>query len=161
MRARAGGTTRRQLMQVAGSAALVAALASGGRPALAQMKGMTIGSGSVGADFFAFGSALQRALAKNYSKLTFENTATSGSIENVRLLHRKEVDVAIFQLSDSTIGAWDGTGRFKGEQPYKSLRAIATLFTFNYSLIVPKSSSMRTIEDFKGKRVAIGPDPAT
>jgi TRAP transporter TAXI family solute receptor len=140
---------------------VAAAAVLGAGPAHAEMKGMTIGSGSVGADFFAFGSALQRALAKAYPKLTFENTSTSGSVENVRLLHRKEVDVAIYQVSDATIGAWDGTGRFKGEAPYKELRTIGTLFTFNYSLMVPKNSAMRTIEDFKGKRVAIGPDPAT
>jgi TRAP transporter TAXI family solute receptor len=143
------------------SAATAAAIAGGAGPARAQMKGLTIGSGSVGADFFAFGSAMQRALARNHPRLTFENTATSGSIENVRLLNRKEVDIAIFQISESTIGAWDGTGRFKGEQPYRQLRSLGTLFTFNYSLIVPRNSSIRTIEDFKGKRIAIGPDPAT
>jgi hypothetical protein len=141
--------------------ATAAVMALTGVPARAEMKGMTIGSGSVGADFFAFGSAMQRALARTFPRLTFENTATSGSIENVRLLHRKEVDLSIFQVSESTIGAWEGTGRFKGEQPYRELRTIGTLFTFNYSLIVPKNSPIRTIEDFKGKRIAIGPDPAT
>ncbi|MBM3601303.1 MAG: TAXI family TRAP transporter solute-binding subunit [Alphaproteobacteria bacterium] len=159
--ARSHGSVLQGLRRAATSVIFAMLVGSAALPAHAQMKGLTIGSGSVGADFFAFGAALQRALAKNHPRLTFENTATSGSIENVRLLHRKEVDVAIYQLSESTIGAWDGTGRFKDQPPHKELRTLGTLFTFNYSLIVPKSSNMRTIEDFKGKRVAIGPDPAT
>lgn len=158
---RAKSDLRSYLSKMAVACAAATLLVLAGAPAQAEMRGMIIGSGSVGADFFAFGSAMQRALARTYPRLTFENTATSGSIENVRLLHRKEVDLSIFQVSESTIGAWEGTGRFKGEQPYKELRTIGTLFTFNYSLIVPKNSSIRTIEDFKGKRVAIGPDPAT
>jgi hypothetical protein len=127
----------------------------------AEMKGMIIGSGSVGADFFAFGSALQQVLGAEYPSLTFENTATSGSVENVRLLHRKEVDTAIFQISAATTGALTGSGRFDGEEPYDDIRAIGTLFDFKYSIIVPADSDIQTIEDLKGKSIAIGPDPAT
>jgi TRAP transporter TAXI family solute receptor len=138
----------------------LAALALGG-VAYAEMKGMIIGSGSVGADFFAFGSAMQQVLAAKYPDLTFENTATSGSVENVRLLHSGEVDAAIFQVSAATAGALDGTGRFEGEEPYDDIRAIGTLFDFKYSIIVPAQSDIQTIEDLKGKTIAIGPDPAT
>jgi TRAP transporter TAXI family solute receptor len=127
----------------------------------AEMKGMTIGSGSVGADYFSFGSAMQQVLAKAYPKYSFENTSTSGSVENLRLLNRGEIDLGLFQVSEATRGAWDATDRFKNEKPYKNIRVIGALFNFNYALIVPKGSSIRSIEDMAGKRVAIGPDPAT
>lgn len=143
------------------AAALLATAVTAGTPARAEMTSLTIGSGSVGADFFSFGSAMQQALSKDYPNLTFENTATSGSVENVRLLHRGEVDTAIFQLSEATKGAWDATGRFAGEEPYKDLRTIGTLFDFKYAIIVPANSNIRSIEDLKGKNIAIGPDPAS
>jgi TRAP transporter TAXI family solute receptor len=104
---------------------------------------------------------MQQALAKEFPNLTFENTATSGSVENVRLLHRNEVDAAIFQISGATTGALTGTGRFEGEEPYKNLRAIGTLFDFKYMVIVPASSSIKTLEELKGSTFAVGPDPAT
>jgi TRAP transporter TAXI family solute receptor len=98
---------------------------------------------------------------QSFPDLTFENTATSGSVENVRLLHRGEIDAAIFQLSEATKGAWTGTGRFEGEEPYTDIRTIGTLFDFKYAIIVPADSSIKTVDDLKGKSIAIGPDPAS
>lgn len=151
---------RRKGVLLAAAAGIAACVAYGG-VAQAEMKGMVIGGGSVGADFFAFGSAMQQTLAAAFPDLTFENTATSGSVENVRLLHSREIDLAIFQRSDSTTGALDGTGRFEGEEPYNDIRIIGTLFSFNYSLIVPKDSDIKSVIDLKGKSIAIGPDPAS
>jgi hypothetical protein len=144
-----------------GLAALAAAIALSCGAAQAEMKGMTIGSGSVGADYFSFGSALQQVLAKAHPKLTFENTSTSGSVENIRLLNRGEVELALFQISEATKGAWDGTGRFSKEKPYKTLRVIGSLFNFNYTVIVRKSSAIKSIEELQGKSIVVGPDPAT
>jgi TRAP transporter TAXI family solute receptor len=151
---------RRQSTRWLAAGTLAAGLVLAGG-AQAEMKGMIIGSGSVGADFFSFGSALQQALAAEFPDLAFENTATSGSVENVRLLHRGEVDVAIFQISDATTGALTGSGRFEGEEPYDDLRAIGTLFDFKYYVIVPADSDIRSIEDLRGASIAVGPDPAT
>ena len=142
-------------------AALAAGIAFAAVPACAEMKGMTIGSGSIGADYFSFGSALQQVLAKTHPKLTFENTSTSGSVENIRLLNRGEIDLGLFQVSEATKGAWDGTGRFSSEKPYKAIRVIGALFNFNYTVIVRKSSAIKSIEELQGKSIVIGPDPAT
>jgi uncharacterized protein len=142
-------------------ATVAAGLALAAAPARAEMKGMTIGSGSIGADYFSFGSALQQVLAKAHPKLTFENTSTSGSVENIRLLNRGEIDLGLFQVSEATKGAWDGTGRFSSEKPYKSIRIVGALFNFNYTVIVRKSSPIKSIEDLQGKSIVIGPDPAT
>lgn len=157
----ATGTIARRLTGLCAAAVAAATFGTGLPAARAEMTGLIIGSGSVGADFFSFGSAMQQALSKNFPDLTFENTATSGSVENVRLLHRGEVDAAIFQLSEATKGAWTGGGRFEGEEPYIDIRTIGALFDFKYAIVVPADSSIRTIEDLKGKSIAIGPDPAS
>src|SRR5262245_20268793 len=130
---------RRCVARIA-TAAVAAAIALAAAPACAEMKGMTIGSGSIGADYFSFGSALQQVLAKAYPKLTFENTSTSGSVENIRLLNRGEIDLGLFQVSEATKGAWDATGRFSNEKHYKSIRIVGALIKFNYTGIVRKSS---------------------
>jgi uncharacterized protein len=146
---------------LATSAVLVMCIGFPAGIANAEMKGMTIGSGSIGADYFSFGSALQQILAKAHPKQTFENTSTTGSVENIRLLNRGEVDLGLFQISEATKGAWDATGRFSNEKPYKSIRVIGTLFNFNYTVIVRRSSTIKSIEQLQGKSIVVGPDPAT
>ena len=61
------------------------------RASAQELKGLTIGSGSVGADFFVLGTTLQQVLSKAHPNAKIENTATTGSVENARLLRKKEI----------------------------------------------------------------------
>lgn len=149
-----------------GKLALVAALAAAvvshnTAPSAAQkIKGITIGSGSVGADFFVLGTSLQQVLSKKFPDARIENSATSGSVENFRLLRRGDVDVGIYTTTAVTT-AWDAKGAFANEKPYKEIRTLAGVFPFTYHLISLADSRIVGMADLKSKRVGIGPDPAT
>jgi hypothetical protein len=138
----------------------VAMLAMAGAASAQDIKGLTIGGGSVGADFFVLGTALQNVLSEVYPKARIENTSTTGSLENLRLLRRKDVDLGIF-TNTAVADAWHGRGAFANEAPYQEIRSIAGVFHFTYSIITLASSSLKTPADIKGKRIGIGPDAKT
>ncbi|MGQ0662831.1 MAG: TAXI family TRAP transporter solute-binding subunit [Pseudomonadota bacterium] len=143
--------------------ALIATVSMGGvHPLSAQeLKGLTIGSGSVGGDFFILGTALQQVVSKAYPNAKIENSATAGSVENLRLLRKKEIDVGILAAdSPPVVNAWRGEGGFKDERPYQEIRALIGFFHFTYNVLTRKDSGIKTYADLKGKRVGIGPDPA-
>jgi TRAP transporter TAXI family solute receptor len=52
--------------------------------------------------------------------------------------------------------AYAGTGIFAGDRPMKELRAIASLFPESVQLVVRADSSIRALDDLKGKRVSLG-----
>jgi TRAP transporter TAXI family solute receptor len=149
---------RRATVLAMGLAGLLAVAAP---PAAAQeLEGLTIGSASVGGDFFVLGTAMQQILAETYPNGKFENSVTAGSVENARLLRRKEIDVGVFTITSVALkDAWNGTGGFSKEEPYTELRNLAGFFHFIYHVITRKDSGIETFEDLKGKRVGIGPDP--
>lgn len=148
--------------KLAAVATLSAALAmSDSAPSAAQeIEGITIGSGSVGADFFVLGATLQQVLSKKFPDARIENTATSGSVENLRLLRRGDIDAGIFTTT-AIIDAWDSKGAFANEEPYKEIRTLSGVFPFTYNLITLADSGITSMADVNGKRVGIGPDPAT
>lgn len=139
-------------------AAGVAASAAGA--SAQELKGLTIGSGSVGADFFVLGTSLQRVLSEAFPRARIENTATTGSVENFRLLRRKDIDVGLYTTS-AVLDAWHGRAGFANEPAFQEIRTIAGVFHFTYSLISLRSSGFKSMTDLKGKRVGIGPDPKT
>lgn len=137
------------------------ALALTAPPAASQeIDGLTIGSASVGGDFFVLGTAMQQILAETWPDGKFENSVTAGSVENARLLRRKEIDVGVFTITSVALkDAWNGTGGFSEEEPYTELRNLAGFFHFIYHVFTRKDSGVETYADLKGKRVGIGPDP--
>ncbi|MBL8701250.1 MAG: TAXI family TRAP transporter solute-binding subunit [Alphaproteobacteria bacterium] len=142
------------------AASVAAAVAISGAAMAQEIKGLTIGGGSVGADFFILGAALQKVLSEAFPSARIENTSTSGSVENFRLLRRKEIDVGIF-TNTAVVDAWDGRNAFANEPPFQEIRSIAGTFHFTYSIITLASTNLKATADFKGKRVGIGPDGRT
>jgi TRAP transporter TAXI family solute receptor len=135
----------------------VGALSAASAASAQDIKGLTIGGGSVGADFFVLGAALQNVLSEAFPKSLIENTSTTGSVENLRLLRRKDVDLGLF-TSTAVVDAWHGRGAFTTEPAFEEIRAVAGFFHFTYSLITLAASPIKAPVDIKGKRIGIGPD---
>jgi TRAP transporter TAXI family solute receptor len=60
-----------------------------------------------------------------------------------------------FSQSDVAFWAYTGTGRFDGQTPVESLRAIAALYPEHIQLIVRKDARIASVTDLKGKRVSL------
>jgi uncharacterized protein len=81
--------------------------------------------------------------------------ATQGSVENVDLIGRGQLESALSQ-ADIASWAYHGVGVFKAKGAIASLRAIGALFPESVHVVVAQSSPIKTLRDLKGKRVGLG-----
>jgi uncharacterized protein len=143
--------SRRQLL--AAASGLVAGTSlSGFQPLLAQRAPLRWGSASIGST----GYVIIEGLASTVSRLTDlkgSSVATSGAVENMALIGRKEID-----LGQTTSLEWPLA--YKGEGPFK--QKIEPVQLLSYAIwsqhpIVRADSGIKKLEDLVGKRVCPGP----
>ncbi|MCG7345514.1 TAXI family TRAP transporter solute-binding subunit [Sporosarcina sp. ACRSL] len=95
-------------------------------------------------------------LADKYTSLYDVNSrtqTTGASVENINLMEQGKVEMA-FVMSDALSQAINGEVSFSA--PAKNVSQIATLYPNVVQIIAKKGSGIETIEDLKGKRVAVG-----
>ena len=81
--------------------------------------------------------------------------STQGSVENIEMLRRGEIDIAVVQ-SDWQFHAYNGTDYFSKVKPFKNLRALFSLHSEPFTVIVRKDSGINKFDDIKGKKVNFG-----
>jgi TRAP transporter TAXI family solute receptor len=116
---------------------------------------LRIGTASLGGAFYPVGQGISN-LVNKYSEqdLTMVPVVTGGSVQNPRLIGSGEVDIAITNNNLAVLAT-------KGKGPYKSgvidIKAVAALHPSVLHMIVLDGSDIKSFEDIKGKRVAVGP----
>lgn len=117
-------------------------------------KFLTVGTASTGGAFYPIGIAIADIIT---NKVGISTTAqiTGGAVENNFLIQNGTADLAI------TMG-FMAYNAVKGIEPYKEkMPDINVLFSGLskgvFHVVVNKNSSIRSIKDLKGKRVALGP----
>jgi TRAP transporter TAXI family solute receptor len=80
---------------------------------------------------------------------------TRGGEENLRLLRAGKVSLALAQ-GDAALAAYGGKGPFERDGPDATLRAIGSLYPEPLHVLVRADSPFASLEDLRGKRVAIG-----
>ncbi|MDQ0185336.1 TAXI family TRAP transporter solute-binding subunit [Cytobacillus kochii] len=83
----------------------------------------------------------------------FTAEASGGSQENARLIDSEQAEIG-FLGADSSYGAYNGVEAFKGNEI--KLAGLAQIFSMPFHIVVMKDSDIHTIEDLKGKSVAVG-----
>lgn len=116
---------------------------------------LRIGTASQGGAFYPVGQAISSLVNNHADDLTMVPVVTQGSVENPRLVNSGEVDVAITNNNLSVLAN-------KGVGPYKKagamdLRALGSLHFSILHMITLADSSVNSISDLNGKRVAVGP----
>ncbi len=138
-------------------------------PAQAQdIKYFRIGTAATTGTYFQIGAAIANVISKAPGSRDCERggscgvpglvavaQATQGSVENVGSISAGRLDAAFVQ-SDVAYWAFTGTGLFKNRGAMPQLRAIASLFPETVHIAVRAESTIATLRDLKGKRVAIG-----
>lgn len=114
---------------------------------------ITLLGGQVGGAWNPWASAMSVDFSKNIPGLNVSSEAGTGSPENVRRVHRGDVETG-FGFSSDIYEAWKGAGIFK--TPHTNLRAISKLFGVVTHLIVLAKSDIQKIEDIAGKTIAMG-----
>ncbi|MGE3248327.1 MAG: TAXI family TRAP transporter solute-binding subunit [Beijerinckiaceae bacterium] len=139
---------------------VVATLAVALVPAAAQaqnmkMRRMTIGTNPAGSVYYLVGGGLAK-LWQEELKVRTTVQPHAGSSVYIPLVNNGEITLGLNSSLDSAM-SYQGIKPYK--TPQKNLRAIARFWILPYSLIVKASSSIRTAEDLKGKRVMVDIKP--
>ena len=112
------------------------------------------GSSTLGAGSQTTIAAMASVVAAK-TDLKVVEQVTGGPKENLRLLHQGEIELG--QLTSGiAYDAWRGRGDYE-KQGKTPLLGVFTLYPSNMTLAVAASSGMKTVEDLKGKRIAVGP----
>jgi TRAP transporter TAXI family solute receptor len=117
-----------------------------------------VGTGVVTGLYFPAGGAICRMLnqGRDVHGLRCSVEATAGSVANLNALRGGELDLAIVQ-SDWQSYAVSGTGSFKSVGAFEDLRALFSIHSEAFNILVRRDAKLRQFADLKGKRINVGP----
>ena len=111
---------------------------------------LVLGTATPGGGFPLYGGALAETVNATDPALRIEPRNTKGSTENIPLLERGEVDLALV-TGEAAVDSFEGIGRPKGV-----LKIVAAMYSTAGMFAVRGDSPARAIGDLKGKPVAFG-----
>ncbi len=135
--------------------ALVVILAVPG-PADAQKKRFFgIATGGVGGVYYPLGGALAQALTNKIPDMVVTAQTGNASVANVNLISRGEVESGIAQ-NNVALAAYTGDKEQWKTPQVKGLRCITALFPETVHIVALAKSGIKSVYDFKGKRIIVG-----
>lgn len=116
-------------------------------------KYISIGTGSVTGVYYPLGGALSSIISRTVKGYTCTAESTGGAVENAGLIINGELDIG-FVAASTLYDAQHGLNSFAGTNGTK----IQACFSFFPEVvqILSVDSGIKTVEDLKGKRVAVG-----
>ena len=127
-----------------------------------------IGTAATGGSFFEVGGLIAGAISGptegppcgrggscGVRGLVAVAQATPGSIDNLRQINTGQIESG-FAQADLAGWAYNGVNLFSVGGPLRKLRGLASLFPVAVHLVVPADSPIRSFEDLRGKRLALG-----
>ncbi len=132
-------------------AVLACSPAEDGRPNKVRL---VFSGGPEGGTFQYFSNGIAIQLSRTIPDLEVSNTASAGSLENLRRVNSGEVDFGIVYSGDT----WLGRNGELVQDPrrYEAALAMAFLYGAPAHLVVLAGSGIDAVEDLVGKRVAVG-----
>ena len=113
---------------------------------------VTIATGGASGPYNIIGTTLADTYTTEYD-VNSRTQTTGSSVENLNLMEQGKVEMA-FVMSDALSQAINGEVSFT--KPIEGVSTIATLYPNVVQIIAKADSGIKTIEDLKGKRVAVG-----
>ncbi|MBU5312015.1 TAXI family TRAP transporter solute-binding subunit [Tissierella carlieri] len=116
---------------------------------------ISIATGGTAGTYYPLGGALAKIFNDNIDGVNANVQSTGASVENVGLISKGEAEIAFIQ-NDITYYATTGTEAFEGKEKVTNLRGMAMIYPELVQIIATEESGIKTVEDLKGKKVAIG-----
>lgn len=116
---------------------------------------ISIATGGPSGTYYPLGGAMAKVYNDNIEGVTANAQATGASVENIELVANGETEIAFIQ-NDITYYAYTGTEVFEGNEKVENIRGLAMIYPEMIQIIATKDSGIETVEDLKGKKVAIG-----
>lgn len=140
------------------SLVLLASSLSFAAESLAATKYVSIGTGAITGVYYPAGGAICRLLNRGRKEhgIRCSVESTGGSVSNLNAIRNGAIDFGIVQ-SDWQYHAYNGTGFFADQKPFKELRSVFSLYTETFTVAVSEKSDIKKLDDIVGKRVNFGP----
>jgi len=81
--------------------------------------------------------------------------STGASVENINLVTGKRAELAIV-MADAVLQAYQAFGAFDGKTPQTDLRGLMGLYPNYVQLVTTENTGIRSFQDLRGRRVAVG-----
>ncbi len=114
-----------------------------------------IATGGIGGVYYPLGGALAQSLTNKIEDMIVTAQTGNASVANVNLIGRGEVESGIAQ-NNVALAAFRGDKESWKTPQVKNLRAIASLYPETVHMVALKKSGIKTMNDFKGKRIIVG-----
>jgi len=122
---------------------------------------LNVTSGSNTASAYAFSSSIAKIVADNHPEINLTVQASGGGKENLSRIVDKTADIGVVYGPD-ILSAINGLSEYEGQE--SKYTGVKGLFAWPYSavqVIVREDSGIDSIEDLKGKKIAIGAPGST
>ena len=131
------------------------AACSGGRPP-EPVRPITILTGGTGGAYYPLGTALANIYNSKIPGLNASAVATVGSVFNVQAIQAGHADIA-FSQGDVAYFAYRRSLELEPRARASSqLLSIAALYVNTVQIVARRSSGIRRVSDFRGRRVGVG-----
>lgn len=122
----------------------------------ASAEELRIGTASLGGAFYPMGQSISNVVnAHAGNDISMVPIVTGGSVQNPNLIASGEVEIAITN-NNLAVLATKGIGPYSATGPI-DIGAVAALHPSVLHMVVLADSDIQTIEDLRGKSVAVGP----
>jgi TRAP transporter TAXI family solute receptor len=122
-------------------------------PVLAQQAKLILATGGTAGTYYPFGGAMAKIWNNKIPEVNVTAQATGASVENIRLVDKKEAELALVQ-SDTIDFAYNGKEAFK--EKLTQMSAIAVLYPEVIQIVARGDGNIRTFADLKGLKVGVG-----
>ncbi len=114
---------------------------------------LILATGGTAGTYYPFGGSMAKIWNTKIPGMNVTAQSTGASGENVRLVNKKEAELALVQ-SDTLDFAYKGQESFK--EKLTNLKAIAVLYPEIIQLVVRADGPVKTVADLKGMKVGVG-----
>ena len=119
-----------------------------------QKTNLILATGGTSGTYYPFGGAIAQIFNTKVANMNVTAQATGASVENLKLIGKKEAELAIVQ-NDMTDYAYNGLETFK-DGKIENVRAIATLYPEVIQIVASEKSGINTLSDIKSKKFSVG-----
>ncbi|MDF2839289.1 MAG: transporter solute receptor, family [Clostridia bacterium] len=120
----------------------------------APKSNLILATGGTSGTYYPFGGAMAQIFNSKIADMNVTAQSTGASVENLKLIGKKEAELAIVQ-NDMTDYAYNGLESFK-DGKIENVRAIATLYPEVIQIVASEDSGIVTMNDIKGKKFSVG-----
>lgn len=114
---------------------------------------ISLATGGTGGTYYPVGSGIASILTKNVDGLEVTAESTGASVANLKMIADGQVEM-ILAAANTSLAGYSGAEPF--EAPIDNIRGISALYPETFQFVVLDKSGLKTIDDLKGKRVAVG-----